>query len=100
MILILIHNNLKKTKKNICPHLKKKHPKLVQSYSFIFNVLKNETMSNESLNRLDYMLKMAEKVNMGSIKSDEADVNVGQILVDQIVKPILNKNQTDKNKLY
>tara|TARA_Y200000002_G_C22663971_1_gene657110 strand:- start:674 stop:1000 length:327 start_codon:yes stop_codon:yes gene_type:complete len=46
-------------------------------------------------NILTYMLNMKEKMDNGSLSEREASINVGQILVDKVVKPSIEKN---KNK--
>ena len=80
--------------------VKKDNPKLVKKYSKIFTMLEKEQLTNQKLERLLYMLRMAVKVNSGTIDAKKADIKVGHILVDQIVKPHLDKKQTDKSKLY
>jgi hypothetical protein len=39
--------------------------------------------------RLEYMIRLANRVHKGEIEEQKASVAVGQILVDQIVKPQL-----------
>ena len=80
--------------------VKKDNPELVKKYSKIFTMLEKEQLTNQKFERLLYMLRMAVKLNSGSIDSKKADIKVGHILVDQIVKPHLDKKQTDKSKLY
>ena len=41
--------------------------------------------------RLEYMINMAEKVENKEMKEHDASVAVGQVLVDDIVKPSLEK---------
>ena len=80
--------------------IKNDNQDLVKKYTHIFTMLENEKLTNKKFERLLYLLNMALKVNSGNIESKKADIKVGQILVDQIVKPHLDKKQTDKSKLY
>ena len=58
----------------------------------ILNIIGSEKFDIEGVLRLEYMIGMAEKVNRDEIKEHDASVAVGQVLVDDIVKPILNTN--------
>jgi hypothetical protein len=78
--------------------LEDKHPDLVQSYSSIFNMFKQEDINNEKINRLHYMLQMALKVKKGSLESKDANVKVGQVLVDKIVIPQVKRVRKENNK--
>jgi hypothetical protein len=78
--------------------LEKAHPELVQAYSSIFAMFKNETIDNEKLNRLHYMLQMASKVKAGKLDSEDANVKVGQVLVDKIVIPQVERVRKENNK--
>ena len=80
--------------------IKKENEDLVEKYNTIFTMLENEQLTNQKFERLLYMLNMALKVNSGNIESKKANIKIGQVLVDQIVKPHLDKKQTDKSKLY
>lgn len=44
-------------------------------------------------NILSYMLNMKDKMDNGNLSEREASINVGQILVDKIVKPTIEKNK-------
>lgn len=44
-------------------------------------------------NILSYMLNMKEKMDNGDLSEREASINVGQILVDKVVKPSIGKNK-------
>lgn len=65
-----------------------KYADLHNSYQSIFNISINDTYN---YNRLSSMLNYAEKVRSGEMTEHNASVAVGQILVDQIVKPQINK---------
>ena len=47
---------------------------------------------NYDYNRLSIMVNMAEQVKDNKISEHEASKHVGQILVDEIVKPQLDKS--------
>jgi len=71
-------------------NIKKDHLELVNTYNSIFNIVFNVNFSSDDMERLTYMIKMAEKVQSKSITEHDASVKVGQRLVDDIVKPQLN----------
>ena len=89
-------NILGKRKKKYMTTLRKKHPTLAITYSSIFYMLEHEDIDNEKINRLHYMLQMALSVEKGTVNSEDADVKVGQVLVDKIVKPQIERVQNDK----
>ena len=78
--------------------LEKAHPELVQAYSSIFAMFKNETIDNEKLNRLHYMLQMAAKVKAGNLDSGQADQKVGKVLVDNIIIPQVERVRKENKK--
>ncbi len=43
--------------------------------------------------RLEYMIRLASRVHKGEVEEKTASVAVGQVLVDQIVKPQLDSNK-------
>jgi len=92
--------NFLQNQKEYIHQVKKDNQELVKKYSNIFTMLEKEQLNNQKFERLVYMLQMALKVNAGTIDAKKADIKVGHILVDQIVKPHLDKNQNDKSKLY
>ena len=55
------------------------------------SIIKIAASHNYDENRLKYMLVMANKVSNNDISEKNASVKVGQLLVDEIVKPQLNK---------
>ena len=61
---------------------------LHKNYEAIFNI---SISNNYDYNRLKFMLEMAQKVKKSEITEHDASVQVGQVLVDQIVKPQLDK---------
>ena len=75
---------------------KKEFEFLFKNYEAIFNI---SISSNYDFSRLKFMLEMAQKVKKSEITEHDASVQVGQVLVDQIVKPQLDKAgvKPDKN---
>jgi hypothetical protein len=55
------------------------------------SIIKIAASPNYDENRLKYMLVMANKVSNNDISEKNASIKVGQLLVDEIVKPQLNK---------
>jgi len=60
-------------------------------YPAVFTVIFNANFNMDSINRLEFMLSMANKVEDKDIAEHDASVVVGQRLVDEIVKPQLKK---------
>lgn len=50
--------------------------------------------SQYDYDRLKFMLEMKSKLDNNNISKDDADLKVGQVLVDEIVKPMLDKNKS------
>ena len=84
---------LDKTDKYICD-LNEEEDILVKKYSAIFAIFKNNRMSKRDIDRMKFMIAKAAEVRQGGISEHDASVAVGQVLVDDIVKPQLN--QTNK----
>jgi len=66
----------------------KQYPDLKDKYESIFNMACSDKYNSDMLK---YMLAQADKVKSGQIDQNTADVNVGTILVNGIVKPQLDK---------
>ena len=71
--------------------LKEKDTDLIEKYSSIFNILFSDNFNKTDMNRLKFMINMAKKVVDKNMTEHDASVAVGQRLVDDIVKPQLNK---------
>ena len=67
--------------------MKSHYPYLLNNYESIFNIACSKSYD---FNRLATMLGLAQKVKDDEISEHDASVQVGQILVDQIVKPQLD----------
>ena len=68
--------------------MKDKYNDLYNQYQSIFNIATGDSFD---YSRLSSMLNYAEKVRTGKMTEHNASVAVGQILVDQIVKPQISK---------
>jgi hypothetical protein len=64
-------------------------------YSSIFNMACSEKYNADMLR---YLLNQANKVKTGKIDQNTADIKVGQLLVDNIVKPQLDKSGIKPDK--
>lgn len=71
--------------------LKTQFPELYDRYTAIFDLLRNNKVTNETIDRLEYMFSMSKKVADNKVSEHDASVEVGQRLVDDIVKPQLDK---------
>ena len=80
--------NKKTTKDVFKAKMEKEHPFLAENYGAILNIAVGESYN---YTRLKEMLTLANKVKNNEIKEHDASVQVGKILVDEIVKPSLEK---------
>jgi len=61
------------------------------TYPSIINVIGSKQFNMDGVIRLEYMINMAGKVENKEMKEHDASVAVVQVLVDDIVKPSLEK---------
>lgn len=80
-------NNHNKTDKYI-EQLKDEYHEFNDSYPAIFKMTCDGTMD---INRLRFMLNMKNNIDNNQITEHNASVEVGQLLVDEIIKPQLKK---------
>ena len=85
----LYHTNRNKFKEDFAV----KHSVSNTKCPAITSLLFSSKFNSESFDRLEFMLNMAEKVENKDIVEHDASVVVGQRLVDDIVKPQLEKNK-------
>ena len=71
-------------------NMRLKYSELNKNYPSIINISASQNYDEK---RLTYMLNMANKVSNNEISEKNASVKVGQLLVDEIVKPQLNKEK-------
>lgn len=83
----LYHSNFTLYKQNLLNNYKD----INKSYPAVFTMIFNPKFNIHSLNRLRYMINMALNIENKNITEHDASVAVGQKLVDEIVKPQLNK---------
>ena len=71
--------------------LKNDFKDLYDKYTSIFDLIRNNTISSIDIERLEFMFSMSQKVKDNKVTEHNASVEVGQRLVDDIVKPQLNE---------
>jgi len=71
--------------------LKNDFKDLYDKYTSIFDLIRNNTISTIDIERLEFMFSMSQKVKDNKVTEHNASVEVGQRLVDDIVKPQLNE---------
>ncbi len=82
----LATNNISESK--FKENMIEKYEFLFKNFEPIFNISISKTYD---FDRLNFMLNMAKKVQNNEITEHNASIEVGQVLVDQIVKPQLDK---------
>ena len=82
------NKNNKLPKEKYIENLKIEHKDLYETYPGIFQMCCDNTMD---INRLKKMLNMSDKINNNTITEHDASVKVGQMLVDDFVKPSITK---------
>lgn len=70
--------------------LKNDFKDLYGKYTSIFDLIRNNKLSSLDIDRLEFMFSMSQKVKDNKVTEHNASVEVGQRLVDDIVKPQLN----------
>ena len=83
-------DNIKNDFRELTKICKVNRPWLFSMYPSIFQLC---VSGNMDIPRLKYMLKIKDNVKKGKISSYNADIKVGQKLVDEIVKPTLNNEK-------
>ena len=88
-----------KNKKNLNKDiLKKKYNNLFNSSEKLFDKILNPNLSSNDLSIIRIMIQKKDERDNGLIEKYDADVEIGQVLCDKIVKPLLNKDKNNKNK--
>lgn len=70
--------------------MKKEFNDLFESMESVFNI---SISDNYNYKRLKYMFEMSNRVKNNDISEHDASVKIGQELVDNIVKPQIEKNK-------
>lgn len=78
------------SKNDFTNQMKKEFNDLFESMASVFNISLSDSYD---YNRLKYMFSMSNKVKNNDISEHDASVAVGQVLVDKIVKPQIEKQQ-------
>jgi len=85
-----------KNNKNINKEiLKNKYSELFNASEKLFDKLLNPNLKTEELNIIRIMLKKKYERESGLIEKLEADKDIGQVLCDTYVKPMLDKKKDD-----
>jgi len=76
------------SKHDFTNQMKKEFNELYEAMTSVFNISLSDSYD---YNRLKYMFNMSNKVKNNDISEHDASVAVGQVLVDKIVKPQIEK---------
>ena len=76
------------SKHDFTNQMKKEFNDLFEALSSVFNISLSDSYD---YNRLKYMFQMSNRVKNNDISEHDASVEVGQVLVDKIVKPQIEK---------
>jgi hypothetical protein len=66
-----------------------KYKEICKKYTSMIPIICSNNYDQE---RLEYMIRLSDRVRRGEIEEKTASIAVGQRLVDEIVKPQINKN--------
>jgi tRNA/tmRNA/rRNA uracil-C5-methylase (TrmA/RlmC/RlmD family) len=69
----------------------KHHKDIIENYPFLVMTLSNNENKSENKKMLDYMLENLRLMENGTKSSYEAELEVGQKIVDDYVKPNLKE---------
>lgn len=72
--------------------LKNKYNEIFNASEKLFDKLLDPSLKSNEIEIIRVMLKTKEAKEKGLINKDEADKEIGEILCDKIVKPLLKKN--------
>lgn len=67
-----------------------KYDPIAKKYPSMLNIICSKNYDRE---RLEFMIRLSAKVHSGEVEEKVASVAVGQRLVDEIVKPQIEKNK-------
>jgi hypothetical protein len=85
--------NKKETNKEL---LKKKYNELFNASEKLFDKLLEPNLNNKDLNIIRIMLKKKDEREKGDIDKLQADKDIGEVLCDTYVKPLLKKTEKKK----
>jgi hypothetical protein len=69
---------------------KEKYPEFAEKYPTLFGMCCDP---NSDISKLDYLLNMLKNIQTDRMTQHVASVNVGQILFDEYVKPVVHNPQ-------
>jgi hypothetical protein len=67
-----------------------KYSVITKNYKSMLKIIFSDKYDKQ---RLEYMIRLASRVHKGEVEEKTASVAVGQVLVDQIVKPQLDSSK-------
>ena len=83
-------NSIGFSKNEFTNEMKKEFNELFEGMASVFNISLSDSYD---YNRLKYMFEMSNKVRNNDITEHDASVKVGQVLVDKIVKPQIERQK-------
>jgi len=66
-----------------------KHSEIMNAYPFLVT----QIINSADRKMLDYMIQTLTKIESGTQEQNDADVEIGQKIVDDYIKPQLDKNK-------
>ena len=79
----------------------KKYKYIEQDYNFLYNIIINNDLKNgksQELQILNFMLSKIDDINHKKVSQKKGEEEVGQVLVDTYVKPMLDKKKEEEEK--
>ena len=79
----------------------KKYKYIEQDYNFLYNIIINNDLKNgksQELQILNFMLSKIDDINDKKVSQKKGEEEVGQVLVDTYVKPMLDKKKEEEKK--
>tara|TARA_B100000941_G_C28310280_1_gene451163 strand:- start:29 stop:427 length:399 start_codon:yes stop_codon:yes gene_type:complete len=79
----------------------KKYKYIEQDYNFLYNIIINNDLKNgksQELQILNFMLSKIDDINDKKVSKKKGEEEVGQVLVDTYVKPMLDKKKEEEKK--
>jgi len=99
-IINFIKNSDLKTKNDKINYLKK-YKYIHTDYTFLYNIIINNDLNNNTLkevNILNQMLAKIGDINDNKLSKKKGEEQIGQVLVDNYVMPMLQKNKKNNEK--
>lgn len=77
----------------------KKYKYIEKDYNFLYNIIINNDLKNgksQELQILNFMLSKIDDINDKKVSQKKGEEEVGQVLVDTYVKPMLDKKKEEE----